>query len=106
MRIPPVAVMILASTMAFAASTAAAAETLQPGLVACISSKAAIQYAEYAKTAPDFARDMLDRATCYVNKDAAEVVKTGQVGGYTQYKLLSGHKVWVPANAAAAPKGK
>lgn len=79
----------------FAALPASASEILTPGVVGCINLKAAKQYASYTETAPNFARDLLDRATCYVNKDRAEVVKLSEVDGYAQYKLLTGHRVWI-----------
>lgn len=104
MRTPLAATLILASSLALPAF---AAETLEPGVVACINVKAATQYVQYSKTAPDFAKDLLARATCYINKDNAEVVKTGQSGDFTQYQLLTGHKVWVPTKgAASAAKAK
>lgn len=89
---------------------AAAEEILPAGVVACISQKTAQQYAEYVATAPDFAADYLARATCYINNDDVQVVPTGKSGEFAQYKLLTGHKVWVakgttrPVNTAAVAK--
>lgn len=94
-----------ALTLAFAVvASTAAAETLPAGVVACISQKDAANYAKYVKEAPDFAADMLARATCYMNKDDIQAVPTGKSGKFQQYKLLSGHKVWV--EKAAAPTAK
>lgn len=77
------------------ASSGFATEYLPAGVVACISQKAAQQYAQYSVSAPDFAADYLARATCYVNEDHVEVVPTGKSGDFVQYKLLTGHKIWV-----------
>lgn len=85
---------------------AAAAEILPPGVVGCVSLKTAQQYAAYTASAPNFAKDMLDRATCYVNQDQAEVVRLSEVKGYTQFKLLTGHKIWVAAPAGTTPMPK
>lgn len=91
-----------------ATGAAQATETLTVGAVGCINLKSAQQYASYMTSAPDFAEDLLDRATCYVNKDAAEAVKLSTVNGYTQYKLITGHKVWMvpgtPATVAQPAK--
>ncbi|MFZ2587291.1 MAG: hypothetical protein WAZ18_04135 [Alphaproteobacteria bacterium] len=84
--------LILAFTLC---ASLAVAETLPAGVVACMSQKDAQAYAKYQTSAPTFAADMLARATCYTNKDSAEVVPMGKSGAFEQYKLLSGHKVWV-----------
>lgn len=88
----------LLSTLVMASgfTAVALADTLPVNVVGCISRKDAAKYAEFAKIAPDFAADMLDRATCYLNKEPAEAVKTGQDNGYTRYQLVTGHKVWMP----------
>ena len=87
---------ILALTLAFVASAGTSvAATLPVGSVACITQKDAQAYVKYEKAAPNFAKDLLARAACYVNNDEAEVVATGKSGAFEQYKLLSGHKIWV-----------
>lgn len=91
--------MRLASFVALATlmTGVALADTLPAGVVACLSMKHAQQYADYVQSAPDFAADMIDRANCYVNKEPVEVVRlSSKVKGYKQYKLLTGHKVWLP----------
>ena len=74
-----------------------AAGTLPVGTVACLTWQAAQDYATLQTTAPDFAKDLLARAACYVVKDPAEAVAQGRPEqGFQAYKLLSGHKVWLP----------
>jgi hypothetical protein len=92
-------------TLAFAvmALPASASELLPPGAVGCVSLKTAKQYAAYTTSAPNFAKDMLDRATCYINDKQAEVVRLSESNGFVQYKLLSGHKIWVPAATGTTP---
>lgn len=85
-------------------SAPAMAATLPLGAVACMSQKDAQNYAKYATEAPAFAADMLARATCYVNKDSAEIVPTGKSGAFVQYKLLSGHKIWVAKDTVQPAK--
>lgn len=96
----------LAATVILAslAASAMATEILPPGAIACISQKDAKTYAKYVAEAPDFATDMLARATCYVNKDEAEVVATGKSGNFVQYKLLTGHKIWVAKDTVHTAK--
>lgn len=95
---------LAAIALLVAASPAFAAETLPAGVVGCISQKNAMQYADYVKTAPDFAEDMLQRASCYINKEPVEVVRLGGSKGYLQFQLLSGHRIWVPSEALTAAK--
>jgi hypothetical protein len=80
-------------------SPIAMAEPLLPtGGVACLSLKDAKGYADYVRSAPQFAADLLARAACYEVKDAVPAVKQGRVEQEFQaYTLLSGHKVWLPA---------
>ncbi|MCA3243732.1 MAG: hypothetical protein INF43_00300 [Alphaproteobacteria bacterium] len=74
-----------------------AATGLPVGSVACLSLKDAQDYAQYQRTAPDFAKDLMARADCYVIQEPAEAVQQGRPeGGFQAYKLLSGHKVWLP----------
>lgn len=90
------AYLVPALVLASVVSSPVLADNLPSNTVGCISLKDAIKYAEFTKTAPDFAADMIDRATCYLNKEEVEAVKLNQSKGYTRYQLLSGHKVWVP----------
>lgn len=78
---------------------------LPAGVVACNSLKNAATYAQYTKIAPLFAKDMLDRATCFEAKERMEAVQTGKAQGYTSLKLLSGHVVWVPSARVSAVAG-
>lgn len=66
------------------------------GAVACLSQKAAANYALYSQQAPDFAADLLARASCFTVEKAEEAVKLGAEKGFTKLKLLSGHVVWLP----------
>lgn len=76
---------------------AQAAVTLPVGTVACLTLKAAQDYAALQTAYPEFANDLLARAACYVVKDPAEAVMQGRPEqGFQAYKLLSGHKVWLP----------
>ncbi len=84
-------------------STANAAEKIPAGTVACLNRNAAADYQVFSKSSPDFADDLISRATCYKLKDAAEVVKRSSEGGFAQYQLLSGHKVWVPVTVKTVP---
>lgn len=88
----------LLSTLLLSSGFAAVAmaETLPVNVVGCISRKDAAKYADYAKVAPDFAADMIDRATCYLNKEPMKAVKISQDKQFTRYQVLSGHKVWMP----------
>lgn len=86
------------------AEPAAGANPVIPvGVVACVTVKDLKDYNTYVSSAPAFAKDLLDRATCYVSESPTPaVVVNGQTTdgvNYTRYKLLSGHKVWV-ANPA------
>lgn len=103
MRQSPALFVLALAVVAFPAS---ATEIIAPGVVGCINLKTAQQYAAYVTSAPNFAKDMLDRATCYVNKDQAEAVRLSESSGYVQYKLLTGHKVWIPASAGTTPLPK
>ncbi|MCP5405674.1 MAG: hypothetical protein H6922_05590 [Pseudomonadaceae bacterium] len=99
MRLP------LTAALALFTLPALAQEYLPAGVVACISEKAARNYAQYSVSAPDFAADLLARATCYVNEeDMAEVVFTGKGVEFAQYKLLSGHKIWVAKGTTVSAK--
>ncbi len=80
-----------------AAGSAFAAEQLPAGVVACQSREAAQDYAKFERTAPEFAADLLARATCYQLREPAKAVLQGRVEeGFQAYKLLSGHQVWLP----------
>lgn len=79
------------------ASGAYAATGLSVGSVACLTLKDAQDYAQYQRTAPDFAKDLMARADCYEVQEPTEAVAQGRPeGGFQAYKLLSGHKVWLP----------
>ncbi|PIZ29775.1 MAG: hypothetical protein COY40_06300 [Alphaproteobacteria bacterium CG_4_10_14_0_8_um_filter_53_9] len=87
-------------SLALLAGTLNAADTASPttlpaGKVACFTVKQLRDYQSYTDVAPAFAEDMLARATCFINKEEQPAVLDGSMEGYTRYKLLSGHKVWV-----------
>ncbi len=71
--------------------------TLPVGGVACLKLKDAKAYAEYNQIAPQFSADLIARASCYRVKDATPAVKSGRPEqGFQAYKLISGHRVWLP----------
>jgi hypothetical protein len=79
------------------APVAGAQNQIPAGDVACLSLKKAKAYATQQVAAPAFAADLIARADCYVLREPAEAVTQGQpIDGYQAYKLLSGHKVWLP----------
>ncbi len=79
-------------------ASAMASELLPAGAVACQTREAAQNYVKYQRSAPDFAADLLARATCYQLREPAEAVTQGRVEeGFQAYKLLSGHQIWLPA---------
>lgn len=93
-----------ALALAFFATPALAVESLPQGVVACISQKDAQNYAKYVTESPAFAADLMARAACYVNKDNVNAVQTGKSGNFLQFKLLTGHKVWVAKDALRPAK--
>lgn len=66
------------------------------GAVACLSRKDAANYGVYAKQAPDFAADLLARASCFEVSKAEDAIKLGHEKGFDKLKLLSGHTIWLP----------
>ncbi|MBI1308550.1 MAG: hypothetical protein GC129_01650 [Proteobacteria bacterium] len=95
------AVLAAAGTAASASATPTVGDavTLQPGTVACISLRDAVNYASYSKEAPQFAADLLDRAACFMPKDPMPAVLQGTEKNFNKIKLLSGHSVWLPVSA-------
>ena len=99
---------LFASLLAFTALVSAgnAAEIIPAGTVACMNRNAAADYAAFLAGSPDFAQDLLNRASCYKLKDPAEAVRRSAEKGFVQYQLLSGHKVWVPMAPAGVSAAK
>lgn len=80
------------------AGVAHAAPVVPAGTVLCQSLTHARQYQSYVKDAPDFAKDLLDRAACYISQGTEEMIPTAEKAkGFKQFKLISGQKVWAPA---------
>ncbi len=78
-------------------SLAFAAPGLVPGTVACLTLQDAKSYQNYQSNAPSFAEDLLARADCYAIKEATNAVPLGKPEqGFQAFKLLSGHRVWLP----------
>lgn len=95
-----VSVGLLAS--ANAATQGGVSTVLPGGVVACLSLKDAKNYALYSKQAPDFAKDLLNRAACFQAEQNREAVFISQSAGYTKMKLITGHTVWVPSRLVTA----
>jgi hypothetical protein len=71
-------------------------QTLPKGTVICISLKHARDYVLYSAEAPDFAKDLIDRAACSrLDKPTEAIVDGKSEQGFKPYRLRSGHLVWV-----------
>lgn len=102
MRLPlTIVATSLAALAAHAQGELAANPVLPTGVVACAIVKDVKDYHAYTTKAPAFAKDLLDRAACFVSETPQPAVVVGSQAGYTRYKLLSGHKVWVANNASS-----
>jgi len=83
---------------------AMAAVTVREGVPACRGLAVAKQYAGYLQVAPAFARNMLDKADCFIARESLSGVAFGGAEGFRKVRLLSGHVIWVPeAGVTPAP---
>lgn len=93
------AIALLSSTieLSAAAQTPAAPAVLKAGSTACLTLKDAKNFKQYSTKAPEFAADLLARATCFVNQEDQPAIPQSKADGFEKLKLLSGHTVWLPA---------
>jgi N-acetylmuramic acid 6-phosphate (MurNAc-6-P) etherase len=74
------------------------AGTVLADTVACVSQKALVKYnGLMAKGHEKFAEQLIERADCFVQKDAVEAIKTAGTTPYAYVETVNGHKMWVDA---------
>lgn len=95
---------LIAVTLGFLSAGVSFAAELKEGAAICITKKDLVNYQLFAKQeAADFKQDLLDRASCYVSKDPAQVVQLKKESDMLKVQLVSGQQVWVEENDVTTP---